>query len=78
MTEWQPIKTVPKDGTRIIAYFGGRVGVREVSWGQSAYDDFDLWVVDDCKHGPYYLRGYSKPYPTHWQPLPAPPQDIRE
>ena len=29
------------------------------------------WVVDDCKHGPYSLRGYT--VVSHWQPLPKVP-----
>ena len=72
--EWQPIETAPKDGTEILAYFGPHTGVVQVSWNSPDYDGFKLWVVDDRKHGPYYLRGYSNPYPTHWMPLPPAPE----
>jgi hypothetical protein len=75
MSEWQPIETVPKDGTRILVYFGS-MGVREVFWSDAHDADFKLWCVDDNKHGPYYLRGWSETgerAPTHWMPLPEPP-----
>lgn len=31
------------------------------------------WAIEDCKHGPYPLRGYMNV--SHWQPLPAAPQN---
>lgn len=68
---WQPIETAPKDGTLILVSFGAK-GVRAVSW------EDDLWCVDDDKHGPYPLRGYSYSTftaPTHWMPLPAKPSE---
>lgn len=73
MSEWQAIETAPKDGTEILAFFGPHTGVVQVSWGEAASGGFELWVVDDHKHGPFYLRGYSEPYPSHWMPLPDPP-----
>lgn len=76
---WQPIETAPKDGRMILVSFGAK-GVRAVSWDTPfddvADDDTGLWCVDDDKHGPYPLRGYSynsPTAPTAWQPLPAPP-----
>jgi hypothetical protein len=30
------------------------------------------WALEDLKHGPYPLRGYSEV--THWMPLPAAPE----
>ena len=74
---WQPIETAPKDGTRILVSFG-TMGIYAVAWEESAYDEFKLWCVDDNKHGPYYLRGYSDEgprSPTHWMPLPDPPKE---
>ena len=75
---WQPIETVPKDGSLILVSFGAK-GVRAVAW-DSLWDDEvtpenGLWCVNDDKHGPYALRGYSDTYkaPTHWMPLPSPP-----
>ena len=33
------------------------------------------WAVEDCKFGPYPLRGYVGV--THWQPLPSPPMETK-
>jgi hypothetical protein len=84
--QWQPIETAPKDGTHILAFwplhpFGdddnmdeSKVvgGVRAVTflsgnyWVEPDYlDATGAWFGDDCCHAPT---------PTHWQPLPAPPQ----
>lgn len=72
--DWQPIETAPKDGRGILAWFGKDVGVHQVAW-TGYYDDLKMWCVDDGKHGPYALRGYNDPYPTHWMPLPPPPPE---
>ena len=71
--EWQPIETAPKDGTRILVNFHGRV--KEVFWDDPYGENmtFAIWCVDDDKHGPYPLRGYSEGDDTHWMPLPEPP-----
>ncbi len=34
------------------------------------------WAVDDCKFGPYALRGFRRV--THWMPLPEPPKDEKK
>jgi len=72
---WLPIESAPKDGTRILVSFG-TLGVREVSWTEPHTADWKIWCVDDNKHGPYALRGYSDEgpkAPSHWRPIPAPP-----
>lgn len=77
---WRPIESAPKDGTTILVSFGTR-GVHAVAWCEPSGFDHEIWCVDDGKHGPYALRGWSeKPRPTaptHWRPLPAPPKDGR-
>jgi len=75
MGEWQPIETAPRDGREILVFFRNK-GVRQVSWQDpwGENPDHALWCVDDDKHGPYPLRGYSAGADTHWQPLPEPPQ----
>lgn len=56
---WQPISTAPKDGTAILVYIGGNIeAVAVTQWEDGAWS----W--------PDYVR-YQ---PTHWQPLPEPPQ----
>lgn len=59
MSEWQPIETVPKDGTPVDIWHpsvGRIVGV----W----YDSDDGWPQ---------LPDYIAREMTHWMPLPAPP-----
>ena len=64
MGKWRPIETAPKDESSILVY--ARHGFYVAFW-------FEGWLaVDDNKHGPYPLRG---PSPTHWMPLPAPPEE---
>lgn len=73
---WQPIETAPKDGTRVI------VGHPEMTstvsrWGgwselraDGSLDNRHLGWTNTAAMG----LGLLKPQPTHWQPLPAPPQ----
>lgn len=75
---WRTIESAPRDGTEILVAFKS-VGVRQVSW-QDPYDDsneYAIWCVDDNKHGPYPLRGYSEGDDTAWMPLPAPPSALK-
>ena len=68
--EWQPIETAPKDGTFIIlGYAGSHVSEgRWVSdpsrnhWRETGWFDTDADVL--CDH---------PGRPTHWMPLPEPP-----
>lgn len=77
MSEWQPIATAPKDGTRILLYFphndvaigGCWMEVTDGDW-ESGYKKWHEWVVDNelffMDDDPAFC------YPTHWVPLPAP------
>lgn len=63
---WRPIETAPRDGTRIMAY--------EPSADSKNHE---IWWEDDCG-GPF--QGWTddwdtEPEPTHWMPLPEPPQE---
>jgi len=86
MTEWQPIETAPKDGTAIRAkrVHDGRVicdGIaawRTVHFGElrdpisgeqfAAPEDATGWM---CPKG---VADKRFPTPTHWMPLPEPPE----
>lgn len=63
---WQPIETAPKDGTNIIITDGcGCYSV--VSWA-------NYWAI-------WLFPGYGDSdnefyYPTHWMPLPEPPEVV--
>ena len=72
-TTWQPIETVPKDGTRIDLW--------AKSW-LPAFDRFEFRRFADC----YWSKGDTmcnvkaawagldrEWHPTHWMPLPSPP-----
>jgi hypothetical protein len=68
---WRPIETAPKDETIIL------VGNFRNAWSFFQHvvywNDTDLgtpehpWRITDTD------QGIHKDYPTHWQPLPAPP-----
>lgn len=62
---WQPIETAPKTGR--IWVFNGEQGVM----GRSEGDGWALWVWAD-----ELLSDVdpSPEQPTHWRPLPEPPQ----
>lgn len=74
MSEWQPIETAPKDGTRVLVFSpDAREPQIFVAWlgsfilpGTKGEEDegwIDAWSDD-----------LVDAWPTHWQPLPAPPE----
>lgn len=58
---WQPISTAPKDGTRILVV-GGKYTEPVIVMA-----DIGWWLYANDKFGLTSL-------PTHWQPLPSPPE----
>ncbi len=84
MSGWQPIETAPKDGTEILGYRAD-AGVMLIRWTsigefltESELAEYDEeatykedWFFADFIHGD---RLESDCLPTHWQPLPEPPQ----
>lgn len=75
--QWLPMETAPRDVSVLILTDHrppyGQVHVARFTdsvHGGGIYG----WAVDDCKFGPYALRGYSNL--LGWQPLPPPPQSI--
>lgn len=74
--QWQPIESAPKDGTRILVYFKQH-GWISCFWGAPEHSSDQtpyIWCIDDFKHGPYAVRGYSDGDDTHWMPLPDAPE----
>lgn len=62
-TQWQPIASAPKDGKRIL--YATTIWVTEGRWTEHGWfqvnaDYSDAWSSAD--------------YPTHWQPIPDPPE----
>ena len=68
--DWQPIETAPKDGTEILVW-------NEVSGPyRTAYQDRineyeGRWPMGFCGR-----IGVWFPSPTHWMPLPKPPNSV--
>lgn len=64
MSEWRPIESAPKDGRRIIVGWPGVTGnTGYYSQGQRAF-------CDRMTRRPYFPE-----QPTHWWPLPDPPEE---
>lgn len=71
MSEWRPIETAPKDGTRIWCWFhydDEDSGAYAVRWDRNEYEESKNWTLDD---GESATLSYDPP--THWMPLPQPP-----
>lgn len=62
---WQPIETAPKDGTDILLH---------VVYGQSEILIGYFYSGDAAHHGFYEIDGDDINNPTHWMPLPEPPE----
>jgi len=70
MSEWQPIETAPKDGTRILAF--GQLGLESVvGIGTVKWEWPDEWHCDPSEASEYSPESCKL---THWMPLPEPPQ----
>jgi hypothetical protein len=64
MSEWQPIKTAPRDDTSILVWPGPRVDLCQVVH----------WMDEGACSG--WFNGnflYDEDEFTHWMPLPEPP-----
>src|SRR5258706_3388251 len=90
LTVWQPIETAPKDGTLVMLYLPQRdnlksyIGVgywedygrytppggRVYRYGQLVKEEGE----DSYSVKKWYISGWPDPKPTHWIPLPDPPQ----
>jgi hypothetical protein len=65
---WQKIKTVPPDKTNRIIMSVGRKRAKVFVVGEGYFDDIiDAWV--------WSIDHQTNPVPTHWCPLPAPPEN---
>ena len=79
MSEWQPIETAPRDGTSVLLWglVAGEISgpdketgfAGEGEWAEGTHykPDEDWWLLSggDC------YSTWCKP--THWMPLPEPP-----
>jgi hypothetical protein len=73
---WQPIETAPRDGTRVLVFWAP--SIIQISWHEVSYRVINGqewfrrvgWMVDGLTTGEIY--------PTHWMPLPDPPDQTTE
>lgn len=83
---WQPIKTAPRDGSRILiwknpwrypvsAKWSEDINAPYDKWGENGWQDgaYVGWLISDCEEDYWYTEWEEKNAPTHWKPLPAPP-----
>jgi hypothetical protein len=69
MTEWQPIETAPRDGTRILAWTGEEIVTVDYHGSYMVSGmEFDGFWYQESESG----RGTTF-FVTHWMPLPKPP-----
>lgn len=74
MTEWQPIETAPKDGTLILG-FSAQYRTPKLSQDRATI----FWDADNVLGAGVgwwgkLPNGLVMTNPTHWMPLPNPPQ----
>ena len=79
--EWQPIETAPKDKSILLGCDYDRYGKQRVTlgWWAERYSESSVsgkWIegeafdFDECEWSPMRVEFR----PTHWAPLPAPPE----
>ena len=75
MSEWRPIETAPKD-VRILGYHpAGSFGN---GYDYPAAIGIASWWKGDKLNTPRWCLDPGVVYPTHWMPLPAPPDEPTE
>lgn len=78
---WQPIESAPKDGEAVLLYKPDerRVGEYIIAGYFGEWPgDGECWIACAGKPLGYFSEWQQAPqgYPTHWQPLPAPPSRL--
>jgi len=69
VSKWNPIDTIPHDGAEVlIAFSGGGICISQAPVELSKEDKVKL-----AKEG--HWPDYKNFTPTHWMPLPKPPED---
>ena len=75
--KWQPIETAPKDGTSILVYpptwKTKRAAIAKWNPNRYAKNPKGYWERDDDMQRVTISRGAT---PTHWMPLPEPPEEV--
>ncbi len=77
MSEWQPIETARKDGSKILIFVDGEIKIAYWSktprwWPWDGGLERPCWVGFTCGDD-WFNEYWSETNPTHWMPLPDPP-----
>jgi hypothetical protein len=75
--EWQPIGVAPKDFTKILTYNGNGGGYNGSGGDGEGVGDIAVAQYDNIAsrwYLPHCCDGVSYNEPTHWMPLPEPPE----
>jgi hypothetical protein len=72
MSEWQPIETAPKD--KYILLYCSRFGIIRGKWSDEQYAKTPRPYWRHDKTDLYGIRDTRDDQPTHWMPLPNPPE----
>jgi hypothetical protein len=85
---WRPISTAPRDGTVVDLWIGEDYGWRRTDcyWGVPEHScgeagvhcDSDWHGMADCWVDSTFNAPLAEEEPTHWQPLPPPPEAARD
>lgn len=65
---WQPIETAPRNGTWVLLRWIDEVQFEQISKG-AFHTGYRYW------HCPFCMPDLE---PTHWMPLPEPPEKVTE
>jgi len=81
MSSWQPIETAPRDGTIVLLASSTMVGAG--AWAPDLHGDTYPWAFVDDFSTCELTSGYPgiapnawalNDGPSHWMPIPAPPE----
>jgi len=70
LPKWEPIDSAPKDSTSIVLFIPDYGDEIVMGWS----DDGKTWEIEE---GLEFKVEDDWHYPTHWMPLPQPPEDAR-
>jgi nucleoside 2-deoxyribosyltransferase len=71
---WRPIETAPLDGTKIDLWSPSGVRITDAWWCAKRVAWVHKWLDDFDGIGTVRIEGVIPP--THWQPLPEPPEQL--
>lgn len=70
MAKWKPIETAPRDGSPVLIAY--RLKFNDPYYDHKIFQSVCWRDGDDWRGGPAQVPTFL---PTHWMPLPEPPND---